>query len=498
MMRNTLISWITLSTLLPGIAADHSSIKDSIPPSALVRVLCTRQEFNARVPWQKRKPSEERGYGIAVTSNLVLTTEGLIRNHSLVELMQPRRAEQIPARVIASDFQANLALLEIDTQTLPEPLAPFTLATNMSLDSNLTITQLDDLRQLQTSKATFLRTSVEVLPSAPFPSRVFDVLADQNINGNGAPVLQNGKLAGLVVSYASSTRTATILPTAVLKRFLDDVTKLPYEGFASAGFIWKELVDPSKRQWLGVQNQPGGVLVVSCIPGSGADNVLAPNDVILSWDGQAVDNLGFYKDKTFGRMMFPYLIRGQRHPGDTIAVTIMRDRTEKNIEITLQRPSEKRMLIPANTPGNKAPYLVEGGLVLREMTGRYIHAYGSSWQRRLDSSLVHQYLTRRMHPDRKGERIVLLTQVLPHPINVGYQQIQNMQVTHANGTPIDNMDDLFEIRERDQHIHRVTLGKWGVDIVIEKERIAEANRMLAKTYQIPALYWKGNNGNSIK
>ena len=412
--------------------------------------------------------------------------------------MQPRRAEHIPARVIASDFQANLALLEIDPGALPAPLHPFSLAASMRADSSLTIIQFDDLRQIQTGDATFLRTSVEVLPSAPFPSRVFDVLADQNINGKGAPVLQDGQLTGLVVSYASSTRTATILPAAVLKRFLDDVTSLPYAGFASAGFIWKELVDPAKRQWLGVQDQPGGVLVVSCIPDSGADKVLAPNDVVLTWDGHAVDNLGFYKDETFGRMMFPYLIRGQRRPGDTVAVTIIRDHTIKDIEITLQRPSEDRMLIPENTPGNRARYLVEGGLVLREMTGRYIRAYGSAWQRRLNASLVHQYLTRRTHPDSRGERVVLLTQVLPHPINVGYQQIRNMHVTHANGIPIDNMDDLFQIRKRDGHINRVTLRTWGVDVVLEKSHIAEANRTLSETYQIPELYWKGKSGNPAK
>ena len=65
-----------------------------------------------------------------------------------------------------------------------------------------------------------------------------------------------------------------MIPYPIISRFLRDAAKQPYTGSAIAGFAWKPLVDPVKRAYLGLGERTGGILVISCLTGSGADGVL--------------------------------------------------------------------------------------------------------------------------------------------------------------------------------------------------------------------------------
>jgi len=87
-----------------------------------------------------------------------------------------------------------------------------------------------------------------------------------------------------MISYDHSTRIGNMVPVSVLSKFIRDSGEEPYKGFASAGFSWTPLVDPAKRAYLNLKNDEKGILVLSCMPSSGASEVLKPNDVIIEWD----------------------------------------------------------------------------------------------------------------------------------------------------------------------------------------------------------------------
>jgi hypothetical protein len=335
-----------------------------------------------------------------------------------------------------------------------------------------------------------LRVSVDILPTANTSALTLDILTDLNVNGEGAPVFDGARLTGMVFSYSASSRTGRGVPGQVIRRFIADAARPAYAGFAACDFLWRSLADPARRQWLGVTDAPGGVLVMLCMAGDGAAAVLQPNDVIRTWDGFALDELGYYTDPDFGRLLFPHLIKGRRRPGDRVPVTIVRQGQSRSVEVVLRRARESDMLIPDNTTGQRDAYLVEGGLLLREATGRYLQAHGPNWQSDLDPALVHLYLTARLTPQRSGQRVVLLAGVMPHPINKGYQQFGNRIVTHVNRKPIDNLEAVFRIRAADGLIERVTLKDVGVDLVLDPLAIGRANAELAEMYGIPALQWR--------
>jgi S1-C subfamily serine protease len=355
----------------------------------------------------------------------------------------------------------------------------------------LEIIQFDDSRQVQRGEATVLQIRIARLGGSPYQGLVYELLTDLTVTGRGAPVLLDGRLAGLVASQDHSESVVSVIPQRSLSRFLSDAMSPPYQGVASAGFIWRKLVDPTKRAWLKVQDLQNGILVLATVPGTGAAATLRPNDVILSWDGREIDSLGFYEDASLGRMALPYLIKGHRFPGETVPLEIARDGKRLSIEIALAARSDDTVLIPENSTRERPKYLVEGGLVMREVTGTYLRSHGSNWERKVNPRIVHLYLTRRLSPSRPGERVVVLSSVLPDPINAGYEEFNNSIITRVNGVAVSNMADVFRVARRDGHISRIALRSYGVDLVLDGKRLPEANRRIAHQYRISELRYEG-------
>jgi hypothetical protein len=465
--------------------------------SALVEVTATYQESDPFLPWQQKPPGLRRGYGILVDNSHVLTTENLVRNHRLVELRKIRTGEKIAATVELSDCQIDLALLKITNDADDIETSPVKMAEHVASTGSVEILQFDETSQLQRGKAQIVNISVSELPTAPYPALIFSLLTDLNVNGEGAIAVCDGKIAGLIVSYDPGTRVGRMLPYSMIDHFLKDALKPPYKGFATAGVIWTSLIDPVKRAYLGVKQNGKGILVLSCLPGTGSAETLKPNDVILAWDGNSIDNLGFYEDPDFGRLGFANLIKGRREPGDVVPLTIIRDKVEKTIDVRLDRWLDSAALIPENVTGEQSEYLVEGGLIIREVTGRYLKSRGPEWQQEVDSRLVHLYLTQRYSPSQPGAHVVILSGVLPASINIGYQNNQDMIITALNGKPVRNMTDVFRIVDSDISIKRVSLQSFGVDIVLDQSELVDSNLKIAELYRIPALRYQRKLFSSI-
>lgn len=453
----------------------------------IVDVLVTYQRTNPVFPWQRSAPHARKGYAVRCGPQSYLTTEKLVRNHTLVELRRPREGEKLTAAVDISDVQRGLALLSVsaDSPELPPDVPP--LADRVPDDAVLRVVQFDPTHELQDFEARILQVRMDPLPGAPYASLLFDVLTDVNVNAEGAPVFHEGTLAGIVVAYDRSTRSAKVLPYTAIRRFLEDSAAPPYHGCASAGFMWKALIDPAKRAYLGLADDSRGVLVLSSLPESGAERVLKGNDVILEWEAYTVDNLGFYQDPDFGRLNFAHLIKARYAPGDTATVTILRDGRQQTVHLQLEHRTDSQALIPENVEGNQAEYLVSGGLVIRELTGAYLRAAGSNWPETVDPRLVFMYITRRFLPEQQGDRIVLLSQVLPDPVNIGYQHFHNQIIESINGQPVRNMADVFRVTRDRGIVEKVGLRSMGVPVVLDRDKVPESNARLARTYRIPAL-----------
>ncbi len=455
----------------------------SPPHQSVVEVIVTAQRFDPAVPWKKSKQETRAGYAVVVAEGRLITTEDLVRNAMLVELRHPGGATKITASVVEADPRMNAALLAAPTAGL----TPVEWADPVKPGARIQLVQFDEAGQRQNGEGRITGIEVAALPSSVHSLLTFQALTDLKLDRVGAPAFHEGRLIGLVMQYDEASQTSVVLPAALLKRFVEDVGHPPYRGVAVAGLMWTPLIEPVKRHYLGLPNDDRGVLILRTIPGSSASGVMQAGDVILTWDGTPIDSQGYYTDPDFGRLLLVHQISGRRHPGDTIEVTLWRNHKSETVQLKLDAYDDSRALIPLNTEGEQAEYLVEGGLIFRELSADYLLARGPQWMIQSNARLVTLYLTRALAPEKPGDRIVILSVVLPDPINVGYQEIRDEVILRVNGTPVANLKELFAIRDRDKGITRISTQTLGVDLVLEKTSLDEANRRVASIYRIPNL-----------
>jgi membrane-associated protease RseP (regulator of RpoE activity) len=115
------------------------------------------------------------------------------------------------------------------------------------------------------------------------------------------PAVKAGKLAGLVVRYDNGANSAEIIPSPVINHFLKDAAKAPYEGFPRTGMGFANTRDPQLRRYAGIK--PGGGIYVTQVlkDGPAATAGLKIGDIILSIDGNPIDQDGNYVDPDYGK-----------------------------------------------------------------------------------------------------------------------------------------------------------------------------------------------------
>jgi hypothetical protein len=454
--------------------------------ASILEVRVTRVDADRMMPWRNGAPSTATGYGIAVASNLLLTTEELVRNHTLVELRRAGSGGRTPGRVVLADPRLNLALVTPADPAAVGRLRPLPPASGIRRSEKHVLVPWGANDRLQEAPATVVEISVERVSAAAPSLLTYDVSCNYAA-AVGAPVLCDGHLAGIVLR-SPGDNSYTVLAPEIVRAFLAAARRQPYPGVPSGGFEFAPLVDPVRRRYLGVPDDGRGVQVVSVFPGGTMDGCLRPEDVLISWDGLAVDDQGYYQDPSYGRLPLPHAVSGRHAAGETVPLTVWRDGRATNLTVCLKARADAAALIPENPTRSPPDYLVESGLVFREVTADYLHAAGSRWALRSSPRLVHDYLTRAQQPELPEQRLVVVSFVLPDPVNIGYQTLRDETVKAANGCAVTNLASLAAIVDRDSALADLELEGWsGAMLRLDPRQTAAANARVQRLYRLPAL-----------
>src|SRR5881394_3034318 len=118
-------AFITFSIILVAVGGALAKKEPAIPTTAaqpkqvaLVRVNVTGQGYDYFRPWQKKAPFSKRALGAVLPKGRVLVTADLVTNQNYVELERAESGEKTAANVRVIDYEANLALLEITSDTV--------------------------------------------------------------------------------------------------------------------------------------------------------------------------------------------------------------------------------------------------------------------------------------------------------------------------------------------------------------------------------------------
>jgi len=429
-------------------AADPDAILTSV-----VRISTTQQAWNQGQPWEKLPPGKRRSLGAIVAPGQVLTTAEMAADATYIELESPDGKQLAPAKVIAVDFEANLALLglgpEADVKFF-EGTRPLEMAAPPKVGASLEIVQVEENGTPLVTPGTLLSIDVvsNFLPGQFFLTYELKASMQSAANSFSLPVLHDGKLAGLLTSYDSKDQISDVTATDIVARFVKDAADGEYAGFPSLGISITRTEDANFRAWLKLPADDGGLYVSNVKAGGSAEKAgLKKGDVIVSIDGHPIDRLGYFEDPHYGRLYWSHLVRGAKSAGDTVKLDILRDGQASQVDAVLDRRNEQDQLVPAYTFDKAPSYLVKGGLVFQELTRPLLEAFGDEWQSRAPLNLLDVYENPQKYESR-GRRIVFLAGVIATPATVGYEPLRNLIVTKVNGKDIKDIKSLIEAVEQ--------------------------------------------------
>ncbi len=423
----------------------ESSEKSAIRQS-LVRINSTIQVWSASQPWDKSAPKKRRALGAVLSGNRVLTTAEMAADATYIELENADNTRIIPAKVVAIDYEANLALLEPDNgdaDSFFKDLKPLSLGSSAKIGDRVDVWQLEDNGMPIVTDAVI--QSVDIVSS--FANGHFFLTYEAKgsmqsaSNSFTVPVIRNGKLLGLLSSYDSKDQIVDIIAPEIVQAFIADTSDGDYVGFPSLGIGITSTVDPSFRDWLKLSDDLGGLYITKIRKDSAAQKAgLKKGDVIININDKAIGRRGYYSDDQYGQLYWSHLIRGSLKQGDIVDLTILRDGEQKQITATLTRPEEP--LVTRYSYDQAPLYLLKGGLIFQELTATYLKAFGKEWQSKAPLNLLDIMMTPEDY-EQDRNKIVFLSAVIPTPATTGYERLRNFIINKVNGHTVADISSLI-------------------------------------------------------
>lgn len=417
------------------------------PEKSIVRVNATLQDYSFIRPWEKGAPTPRRGLGAVLEGNRVLVTAEMCVNSTFLELEHPSSGARVPARIAGIDYEANLAVLEAaDTNSkVFENLVPLAIDESVAAGDTLNVWQVEDNGDGVSTEVEVLRVDVGryFIPGSVFLQYQVKGSLQARVNSFTLPVVKDGKLVGMLLSYSSKEQTAGVLPSPVINAFLADLKDGNYAGFPNLGVGFAQTLDETLRDFTGISDQDGGIFVRELAKGGSADKAgVKTGDVILSIGGHPIDSRGNYAHPKYGKLSFSHLVRGAAKVGDVVKLEIVREGKPMSIDVTLLRKFATDYLIDPYMFDRGPKYLIFGGLIFEELTLPYLESWGDEWTTRAPFNLVHANANPHRYEEEGRDKLVFLSNVLKTPSTLGYEGINSVVVDQVNGKPIRNIGDL--------------------------------------------------------
>lgn len=127
----------------------------------------------------------------------------------------------------------------------------------------------------------------------------------------------------------------------------------------------------------------------------------------------------------------------------------------------------------------------------------YLHEFGEDWYNQAPRRLTNLALTGTLKDE--GSQVVVLNQVLAHPLNNGYQGLHDLVVKKVNGHPVANLARLKQLVECsgvEENQGMSEQSRWvkielegGRLIIMDRHRVEQegANEDILSSYRVPAI-----------
>ena len=393
--------------------------------------------------------------------------------------------------MLCVDYESNLALLQPASDNFLAGLKPFDLTLDSVVGDRVNVLQLESNDALVATPGPI--TTIEVahyqLEGTAFLIYRLSLPLQYREGSFTAPVIKDGKLAGVLMRYDPRTQGVDVLPAPVIAHFLKDVDSGSYQGFPHAGMDYSPTRDPQLRHYAKLAPGDGGVYVTEVLPdGPAAKAGIKTGDIVLEIGGQTIDQDGNYEEPLYGRISFIHLVTTKSFTGQKLPVRLMRDGQPQTVEMTLTHEPPQNYVSEPYVIDHPPRYCVVDGLIFQELSRQYLKEWGGDWQKQAPQRLVYLDRFQAALVPAGRKRIVILSQVLPVASNIGYEELKYLVVSNINGTPINSLEDLpAALRKASDGFHKIDFEEFPRTIYLDAAHLEENDHAVQDSYNLPAL-----------
>jgi hypothetical protein len=291
--------------------------------------------------------------------------------------------------------------------------------------------------------------------------------------------MQNAKVVGVAFQGYSgdvAQGVAYMIPTPVINRFLKDISNGVYGKYVDLGITFSKLQNPAQRRFLGLKEDDRGVLVSTVVAAGPSANVLRPGDVLLAIDDHPIasdSNVELEGE----RADFQEVVE-RKFNGDSVKFDVWRDKQPITVKIKLYTPWP--YLIQGHSYDVRPRYVLYGGLLFQPLNLDLVEAY-----RPTDLRLRHffEYFVLEQlylqHPD-----VIVLTNILPDPINTYLAPYRGGIVDEINGQKIRRLNELANAFAGNADRFVIRMIGDGPPLVLDRNRVESARERIKARYNV--------------
>ena len=467
---------IAAALLLPLAALHAVEISKS-----LVRIEATSQEPNYKTPWSPGDVTSGVGAGFVVDGKRIMTNAHVVSNARFLTVSKEGDPNPYLAQVLHIAHDCDLALLSVENPDFFNGTAPLEFGGIPQIESVVSAYGYP----VGGTRLSVTRGIVSRIDFQPYSHSGMDshlaIQIDAAINpGNsGGPVMQNSKVVGVAFQGYSgdvAQNVGYMIPTPVIHRFLKDVEDGRYDHYVDLALTYRNLFNPAARSALGLEDENTGVQICSVYSSGASDGIVKPGDVILKIDGHTVSSDGTIPLEDEAVPLEEVVER--KFKGDKVHLDILRDGKPMTLTVPLREPWPFKL--QSNLYDEKPRYFVAGGLVFQPVDQNFMEAHDPSDQRL--NYLFDFFIADGLHATRP--EIVVLSNILPDPVNAYADEFRYSVVDEVNGRRIKRIEDIAAAFEEKADYYVIKFAGGGRPIVLERKAIEEARSRISGRYAL--------------
>jgi S1-C subfamily serine protease len=448
---------------------------------SLVRITATSVEPDYKAPWNAGGLERGVGAGFVISGNRIMTNAHVVANSRYLTVERDGDPNKYPAKVQFVANDCDLAVITVPAPDFFKNMLRLQLGGIPAMESTVSAYGYPiGGERMSVTTGIVSRIDFQLYTHSSVDQHLaIQISAQINPGNSGGPVMQDGKVVGVAFQGYSgdvAQGVAYMIPTPVIKRFLQDIGNGHYDEYPDLAITYAKLQNSAQRKFLGLKDDDRGVLVSSVVAAGPSGGILYPGDVLLAIDGHPIAS-DANVELEGERAQFEEVVE-RKFKGDSVKMDILRNKRPLTVEIKLYKPWPYS--VQGHTYDVRPRYVLYGGLLFQPLNLDMLEAYRTADLRVrhfFEYFVIDQlYL---QHPD-----VIVLANILPDPINTYLAPYRGGIVDEVNGKKIRTLDELANAFADSPERLVIRMIGDGPPLVLDRKQVEAARERIKTRYNV--------------